>query len=137
MDAGGENIPGLLWPPTSEEEGAPSTLTFRCSQAGGQGNGDALVSVPRSPEVNIKENALHRSNGLCAPAEEGLAPSFPLEPRSSLFRQVGAPSVPTFKDHGDSFCLRMLLFGTEQINCTSLEFPLLHQSPFAIVVGEK
>lgn len=31
----------------------------------------------------------------------------------------------------------MLLLGTEQINCISLEFPLLHQSPFLVDVGEK
>lgn len=31
----------------------------------------------------------------------------------------------------------MLLLGTEQINCISLEFPLLHQSPLLVDVGEK
>lgn len=77
-------------------------------------------------EVNIKANAPHRSNGPCEPAEEGLA---------LIIVKTGGS--PTSKDHGDSFCLRMLLFGTEQINCISLEFPLLHQSPFSADVGEK
>lgn len=77
-------------------------------------------------EVNIKANAPHRSNGPCEPAEEGLA---------LIIVKTGGS--PTSKDHGDSFCLKMLLFGTEQINCISLEFPLLHQSPFSADVGEK
>lgn len=89
------------------------------------------------PEVNIKGNTPHRSKDPCEPTEEGLTPCLPVELSSPLLRQVGAPAVHAFKDCGDSFCLRRLLFGTEQINCVSLEFPLLHQSPFLADVEEK
>ena len=94
-------------------------------------------SCEAHPEVNIKGNAPHRSKDPCEPTKEGLTPNLPVELSSPLLRQVGAPTVHTFKDCGDSFCLRSLLFGTEQINCISLEFPLLHQSPFLTNVGEK
>lgn len=116
----------------------PCGVPELAAMAAGGGEGD-LGSVPRGPRrVHIKGKAPHRSKGPREPAKEGLTPAF-LWAALTIVRTGGSPIRPrtTFKGRSDPFPLRMLLFGTEQINGISVEFPLLHQSPLSADVGEK